>query len=34
VSGAGQRLSLAIQLAQSGTSVTGTLAAVPGQGGE
>jgi sulfoxide reductase heme-binding subunit YedZ len=31
VSGGGQRLELAIQLSQSGTSVTGTLAAVPAQ---
>jgi Ferric reductase like transmembrane component len=33
VSGSGQRLALAIQLSQSGTSVTGTLAAVPAQQG-
>lgn len=34
VSGTGQRLALAIQLTQSGTSVTGTLAAVPDREGE
>jgi sulfoxide reductase heme-binding subunit YedZ len=34
VSGGGQRLELAIELSQSGTSVTGTLAAVPAQEGE
>ena len=34
VSGAGQRLVLAIDLSQSGSSVTGTLTAVLAQEGE